>query len=109
MNRDKINLMTILDYIDRVQKYIDWYDFLDFMDDEKTYDACCMLLQQIWELANKLEDKVSLKIIPIDKMRWLRNRITHDYMWIDSEIIWDTINESLPDLIIVIKKVVDSI
>ena len=105
MNRDKINLMIILDYIDKIFSYIDWYDFWDFMDDEKTYNASCMLLQQIWELATKLEEWISLKNIPIDNMRWLRNRITHDYMWIDSEIIWDTINENLPELRNVIKKI----
>ncbi|MDP2090005.1 MAG: DUF86 domain-containing protein [Candidatus Gracilibacteria bacterium] len=31
-------------------------------------------------------------------MRGLRNRITHDYMGLDCEILWDTIVVSIPEL-----------
>ncbi len=89
----------ILDYIEKLKNYTDDIEFEDFLDNEEKYDACCMVLQQIGEIANKIDrKKISLANIPIDQMRWLRNRITHDYIWLDDEIIWDTIEISIPQL-----------
>lgn len=104
------SLKIILDHIIKLEKYTFWVNFEDFLDNEEKYDACCMVLQQIWEVASKIDNtKVSLKSIPIDQMRWLRNRITHDYLWIDSVIIWDTIKESIPELRTIIEKILKDI
>ncbi len=37
-------------------------------------------------------------IIPYKEIIWLRDWISHDYFWIDLEIIWETLNEELPVL-----------
>jgi len=36
--------------------------------------------------------------IPWKQMRGMRNRMAHGYFEIDLEIVWDTIQTSLPDL-----------
>jgi len=108
MNRDIALLLTILDYINRIELYIDGYTIKDFSDDLKTYDATCMILQQIWECSLKLSEEICLEKIPIHYMRGLRNRITHDYMWLDDEKIWDTIKISIPELKNTIKELLKS-
>ncbi len=93
------NLEIILDNILKLERYIDWILFEEFIINEEKYDACCMVLQQIWEIWSKLDDwDFSLEEFPISQMRWLRNRITHDYIWLDDQILWDTIQESIPQL-----------
>jgi uncharacterized protein with HEPN domain len=66
-----------------------------------------MRLQHIWECWVKLSElaKDEYKKIPFDKMRGFRNRITHDYAWIDDLIVWNTIKNNLPSLKKVLKQI----
>lgn len=90
----------ILDSIEKIIEYIGEIDFEAFVLDEKTFDACCMKLQHIWECGIKLSKIVSkdYKNIPFTKMSGFRNQISHDYAGIDDRVIWDTIRLSLPEL-----------
>lgn len=97
MKNDKEILDVIMSYIFKLERYTYNIDIDDFVDNEEKYDACCLVLQQIWEVGSKLNNNILLDF-PISQMRWLRNRITHDYIWLDSEIIWDTIVVSIPEL-----------
>ncbi len=92
--------IEMLNAINKIEKYVWNMSFDEFCDDEKTFDACCMMLQHIWECWVKLLDKAwkNYKNIPFIDMRWFRNKISHDYMWIDESIIWQTIKTSLPEL-----------
>lgn len=101
MEKDtKFYELEIILAIEKINRYIENMDFWDFLDDEKTFDACCMQLQHIWECSLRLEKLVwnNYKNIPFSDMRWFRNRITHDYAWIDDDIVWTIIQKSLPNL-----------
>lgn len=90
----------ILKSIEIIEFYVNWMTFADFQNNLEKFDACCMRLQHIWECWIKLGELVwdNYKGIPFAKMRWFRNRITHDYAWIDDLIIWRTIKDNLPIL-----------
>lgn len=90
----------ILEAIEKIWQYIDGMDFEKFRADEKTFDACCMKLQHIGECGIKLEKIVpkGYKGIPFLQMAGFRNQISHDYAGIDDEIVWNTIQTSLPQL-----------
>lgn len=48
MEKDiKFYELEIVNAIDKINRYIENMDFWDFLDDEKTFDACCMQLQHI--------------------------------------------------------------
>lgn len=96
----------ILNSIDKIEKYVENMDLWAFYDDEKTFDACCMQLQHIWECWTKLLSLTSrnYKNIPFTDMSGFRNRISHDYAGIDEEIVWSTIKYSLPELRKLLKK-----
>lgn len=90
----------ILNSIEKIIQYIGILDFDEFIADEKTFDACCMQLQHIWECGIKLSKLVSkdYKNIPFTKMSGFRNQISHDYAGIDDRLVWGTIQVSLPEL-----------
>jgi uncharacterized protein with HEPN domain len=67
-----------------------------------------MVLQQIWEITWKLDESI-FSDLPISEMRGMRNRITHNYLWIDDSIVWDTIKESIPELKIKILQLLEDI
>lgn len=96
----------IIKAINKIENYTKNMNFLDFSNDEKTFDACCMQLQHIWECWIKLSNLVDInyKNIPFWDMRWFRNKISHDYAWLDDEIVWNTIKISLPDLKNILEK-----
>jgi len=74
--------------------------FEDFISDNKVNYIFVFPLGQIGELANKLSDEFKLKYSDIP-WRWVisvRHRIVHDYEGISMGRIWQTIQESIPEL-----------
>ena len=67
-------------------------------------DACVMRLQVIGETVKAIDDRTGKQLlashpeIPWRKIVGLRNIISHEYANIDDEIIWLTIQTSLPQL-----------
>ena len=61
---------------------------------------------QIGELAKASlsdEAKESINAIPWNQIYGLRNRIVHGYEGVNFQIVWDTINDDLPELVTEIK------
>lgn len=46
-----------------------------------------------------METRQSIPEIPWSKIIGIRNRPAHAYADVNENIIWDTVNESLPDLV----------
>ncbi len=76
----------------------------DFLADKRTQQAVIMSLVIIGEAAMKVMDDYpefveSHKEIPWRSMRGIRNRIAHGYFEINLEIVWDTVQVALPELL----------
>ncbi|MBE6761793.1 MAG: DUF86 domain-containing protein [Ruminococcaceae bacterium] len=63
-------------------------------------NSVCLCLMQIGELANNLSEnfKTDNKDIPWREIRGMRNIVAHEYGHIDYEIVWETIEDSVPEL-----------
>jgi uncharacterized protein with HEPN domain len=75
--------------------------FETFQSDSKTIDAVIRNFEIIGEAANRLPENFKENYPDIDwfKIRGFRNRIVHDYMGIDFEIVWLIREQFLPELI----------
>lgn len=76
----------------------------DFLEDKKSQQAVVMSLMILGESATKVMDQYTdftevNASIPWRSMRGMRNRIAHGYFEIDLELVWDTVQMSLPGLI----------
>ncbi|MDX3774707.1 DUF86 domain-containing protein [Chromatiaceae bacterium AAb-1] len=76
----------------------------DFLEDKRTQQAVIMSLIIIGEAATKIMDNYSDFIqanpeIPWRNMRGMRNRIAHGYFDINLEVVWETIQTALPQLL----------
>lgn len=99
MKKDlNIYLEMILESIELIESYANWFDLKDFKNDKKTSDACLMQFQHLWETASKVRKDYWNLWLPLDEMTWFRNFIAHEYLWIKIEIVWETIKFDLPDL-----------
>lgn len=103
----KLYVTDIIDSIDKIELYVCDLDFHLFNEDIKTYDAVLQNLLIIGEAANKIPESVQNNYPDID---WrgiigMRNIIVHGYFKINPEIIWQTIQKRLPELLDRIKRV----
>ncbi len=102
MSKRKPDLLIkdILDSISKIQRYTSGLSLPDFLQDEKTFDAVIRNFEIIGEAASRLPEEFKDKFPDIDwaRIRGFRNRIVHDYMGIDPQIVWTIITHYLPIL-----------
>lgn len=99
-------LEDILEAITRIQKFVKGYSYEKFVSDIKTTDAVIRNLSIIGEAASKIGKDFHQKHpkIPWKHMIGLRNKVMHEYFGVDLQILWSTLDEDLPELKKMIKK-----
>lgn len=76
----------------------------EFLSDKRTQQAVIMSLIVIGEAATKVMDEHEVFCeahpeVPWRAMRGMRNRIAHGYFDINLELVWETMQTALPDLL----------
>ena len=76
----------------------------DFLEDKRTQQAVIMSLIIIGEAVTKVMDGCAEFAqahaqIPWRNMRGMRNRIAHGYFDINLDVVWDTVQTALPELL----------
>lgn len=85
----------------KIQQYTVDLTFDQFIQDSKTVDAVIRNFEIIGEAANRLPEDYKELHANIDwhKLKGFRNRIVHDYMGIDYDIVWQIKEHFLPELL----------
>lgn len=112
MPRDyKLYLHDILDSCKKIGQYTESYNLESFKSDAKTLDAVLRNLEVIGEAAKNVPQEVRSINPQIDwkKVTGLRIILAHAYFGVDAEIIWDIIQNELPDLRGGVEKILASI
>jgi uncharacterized protein with HEPN domain len=96
----KLLLLDILGSIEKIKSYTESHTFDTFIEYSKTLDAVIRNFEIIGEAANRLPEdfKDSYEGINWFRIRGFRNRIVHDYMGIDFQIVWTIIDKDLDKL-----------
>ncbi|NVZ61298.1 DUF86 domain-containing protein [Pseudomonas gingeri] len=76
----------------------------EFFEDKRTQQAVIMSLIIIGEASTKVMDRYAEfaarhSQVPWRSMRGMRNRIAHGYFDINLEVVWDTVQTALPQLL----------
>jgi len=106
MSRDeKIFLQDIVLCCEKISKYIENLTLEQLIEDSKTYDAVVRNLEIIGEAAKNISDDTRQKMpsIPWRNIAGMRDFITHVYFGIDNDILWDVIQNKIPELKEVVK------
>jgi uncharacterized protein with HEPN domain len=100
-NRDKTYLLDILVASRKAIAFTVGLTYKDFIESELHQNAVIRPLEIIGEAAGKIsqETRSQFPQIPWKLMIGMRNRLIHDYMDIDLQTVWDTIQKDLPALI----------
>ena len=106
-----MNEHRLHDYLDHIQQaasdacgFVDGLNKEDFLEDKRTQQAVIMSLIIMGEAVTKLMDRHAEFIqahaqVPWRSMRGMRNRIAHGYFDINLDVVWDTVQTALPDLL----------
>jgi len=99
-------IRDILDAIAEIQKFTRGMSYEAFKEDDKAVRAVEMNFIIIGEAASQIPEEVEENhpAIPWNLMRAMRNRIVHAYFEVDEKLMWDTIQNDLPPLVIELEK-----
>lgn len=99
MKDDKIYFLHIRDAIQRILDYtIDGKEA--FFADTKTQDAVVRNLEIIGEAVKNVSAafKASHLAIPWKQIAGMRDRMIHEYFGVNLKIVWDRVEQDIPDL-----------
>ncbi|OFZ45974.1 MAG: hypothetical protein A2381_00245 [Bdellovibrionales bacterium RIFOXYB1_FULL_37_110] len=100
----QIYLERIIEHINKIRKYKKGLSLKKFKEQDQEYDAICMQLSQIGENVSKIEismDKIIEKFpsaVNWKALKGLRNKIDHDYTWLETDKIWVMLENDFDDL-----------
>ncbi len=101
MSRTYLDLLAdIRDSAAKAQAFVAGMDFAGFAADDKTVYAVVRALEIVGEAAKRIPDDIrnQAPTLPWRSMAGMRDKLIHDYVSVDVEIVWRTVVEDLPQL-----------
>lgn len=98
----------VIDYLDDIirsmqftQNFTSDLSFSDFDKDEKTQYAVIRCIEVIGEAVKRLPEdfRANNSEIPWKAMAGMRDRLIHGYDVVDNEIVWNTVQNTIPNLL----------
>jgi uncharacterized protein with HEPN domain len=106
MTEDRLDdyLSQITTAAEQALTYVEGLDLAAFLGDTRTQQAVVLNLIIIGEAAARLsnvypEFAQAHSEVPWAQMRGMRNRIAHGYFEIDQRVVWETVENAIPDLL----------
>lgn len=101
-DKDKKIINRIIYYSNRLDDHIQFFGNNKdiFMTNKQYQDACALVFIQIGEFVGRLSDefKAQHDKIPWQSIKSMRNKNAHNYDYIMYDIVWETIQEDIPEL-----------
>jgi uncharacterized protein with HEPN domain len=93
-------LQDIARSCDKILRFTEGLTQSDLTRDEKSYDAVVRNLEIIGEAAKHLSDELRMQLPDIEwrKAAGLRDMLAHAYFGIDDDILWDVVQNKVPQL-----------
>ena len=104
----RVRLLHMRDYAQKAVSMAESHTRDDLDEDEKLMFALTHLVELVGEAASQVpaETRAENQAIPWPSVIGIRNKLIHEYEDIDYDILWDTVNEGLPELIHELNKII---
>ena len=99
-------LRDMLENAEKALSFVRGMDYDGFYTDDKAVYAVIRALEIIGEAARQIPEDVRRSN---PKIQWreiaaMRNKLTHEYFGVNTKVIWRTVQEDLPIIIPLLKK-----
>lgn len=97
----KLRVQDILQAIAEIQTFTAGMTFEEFQADTKTIRAVIADITILGEAANSIPADVQAQYpeVPWTEIRGIRNIVVHEYFQVQLDVLWRTIQDSLPPLV----------
>ncbi len=84
------------------------YDLESFSNDRKTISATIRELEIVGEASSRISAviKDEYSNLPWRLMKDFRNVLSHEYFGVNNEVVWDIVQQKLPELKVLIDKII---
>jgi len=102
MPRDQVYLLDILQAARLAVSYVEGVQAEAFLRDTRLQDSVIRRIEIIGEAARRVSEqmKSSHPELPWEEMVGMRNLMIHEYDDVDLGIVWETVQNDLPGLIV---------
>jgi uncharacterized protein with HEPN domain len=99
-------LNDMLENAEKALSFVEGLDYEGFRKDDKAVYAVIRAFEIIGEAARQIPEKVREKnpTIPWREISAMRNKLTHEYFGVNTEVVWRTVEEDLPVIIPALRK-----
>ena len=103
----ELYLNDVLEAIGRIEEYTARLSYADFAKNKLVSDAVVRNLEIIGEAVKMLPQEIKKKYPEVEwrKIAGLRDIIAHEYFGINAAIIWDIVENKIPELKVSITKI----
>lgn len=90
----------ICEAIEKIEQYTDGMNYEEFVGNERTVDAVLRNFEVLGEAAKNVPERTRREHsdVPWSEMAGMRDKLIHGYATIDRRIVWQTIEDELPEL-----------
>lgn len=99
-------LQDMLENAQKALSFVQGLDYDGFCNDDKAMYAVIRAFEIIGEAARQIPEKVrdANSEIPWREIMGMRNKLTHEYFGVNTKVVWRTVQEDLPVIIPVLRK-----
>lgn len=105
----RIYLTHIVESIELVESYVAKADLVSFSEDQEKQDAVVRRIEIMGEAVKNLpaDLRVAHPDVPWTQIAGMRDKVIHDYMGVDYELVWTVATELLSPLKDQVQRILD--
>ena len=104
-------LRDMLENAEKARSFVKGLDYNDFRKDDKAMYAVIRAFEIIGEAARQIPEDVRNAHPEIQwrEIMGMRNKLTHEYFGVNTEVVWRTVQDDLPVIIPALRKMLKKI